>query len=620
MTEDKWRSLVARLEVAAAEDPSGYARRVKLLGRLGYFVIGGVLSLLVVLTGLVIYSMATGYPGAFKALFLIGGLAVIILNSLTVPIESPQGLALRQEDWPDLFGMVEEVRTRVGGPHVDHLLVTGEFNAMVAEVPHIGPVDHATYLVVGLPYMQALTPDEFRSVIAHELGHLSASHGRVGASIYRVKAIWTQLLAALEKKNAWTTAFFRRFFEWYVPYFAAYSFPLLRRHEYEADAAAAEIGGADAAARALAVAAVTGAYVRREFWPGVWARADQEAEPMSSAFGPLGEAVGNARDQDRVWRWLDVELARAPAPHDTHPSLGQRLDRLGVNIDELVGRIRGNGDGPAFEAAATVYLGAKEPDLVAALDRAWRNSIAGEWHERHEEAAYARTRIAELDQQERMGALTSDDVRELAHLSAFYRSAEKAAPLLWRLADRAPDDVIVSFALGKVLLAQGDERGLKILEQAVQIDPDMFLAVCDLAFDFLAGHHRVDEAENYRQRADARGRLLRAANAERMEILLRGPLLPPARPRDRIEAMRLHLPRARKLRSAWFVRAGTADGVEAPVHAIVLQRRWLFRRRKLVAEVEKHLNFPGWTVCPTRRERNRLALDRIPGAKIFEAA
>jgi hypothetical protein len=66
--------------------------------------------------------------------------------------------------------------------------------------------------------------------------------------------MWAQLLRGLEQVESWATMPFRRFFEWYAPYFAAYSFPLRRRHEYEADTAAAEAASAEAAARGRTVA------------------------------------------------------------------------------------------------------------------------------------------------------------------------------------------------------------------------------------------------------------------------------------------------------------------------------------------------------------------------------
>lgn len=46
---------------------------------------------------------------------------------------------------------------------------------------------HVNYLILGLPLMQAVSPEQFRAIVAHELGHLSRNHSRFAGWIYRVR-------------------------------------------------------------------------------------------------------------------------------------------------------------------------------------------------------------------------------------------------------------------------------------------------------------------------------------------------------------------------------------------------------------------------------------------------
>src|SRR5690606_34563476 len=86
------------------------------------------------------------------------------------------------------------------------------------------------------------------------------NHGRFGGWVYRMVGSYSRVLdstggnAALEK-----------FLDWYVPRLDALSFPLRRQNEYEADAASAEIVGAERAARAL-----VNIHVRASAEPGFW--------------------------------------------------------------------------------------------------------------------------------------------------------------------------------------------------------------------------------------------------------------------------------------------------------------------------------------------------------------
>src|SRR5947208_2584067 len=82
-------------------------------------------------------------------------------------------------------------------------------------------------LLLGLPLMKSLTPAQFEAVLAHEFGHLAGGHGRVSNWIYRLRLSWARLLSALEGRKAGSWLFLP-FFNWYAPYFSAYSFPLAR--------------------------------------------------------------------------------------------------------------------------------------------------------------------------------------------------------------------------------------------------------------------------------------------------------------------------------------------------------------------------------------------------------
>ena len=84
------------------------------------------------------------------------------------------------------------------------------------------------YLVLGLPLLRALSPAEFRAVLAHEFGHLSGKHGRFSGWIYRVRQTWIQILVSVHQERSYASFLFEPFLEWYAPYLNAYSFVLAR--------------------------------------------------------------------------------------------------------------------------------------------------------------------------------------------------------------------------------------------------------------------------------------------------------------------------------------------------------------------------------------------------------
>lgn len=296
MNEEEWGSLVTGLERQAEANPRRYARKVLLFGLLGYAVLGITLLILVGLAAVIVYLAATETVLIAKLLIPLAGLGWVIVQALGTKIDPPKGFSLSASDAPELHGMIDDMRRKVRGPRVDRVLIDGQFNASIVQIPRLlGLLGQQNYLILGLPYMQASSPDEFRAVVAHELGHLSRNHGRVSSWIYRIHATWWALLQALEQQRRLSTALFRRFFIWYQPRFEAYSFPLRRLHEYDADKAAADAAGAEPAASSLVTAVLNASYLDTEYWPHVYARANDEPRPPAGVFRALPQGFAEAR-------------------------------------------------------------------------------------------------------------------------------------------------------------------------------------------------------------------------------------------------------------------------------------------------------------------------------------
>src|SRR5262245_1160298 len=252
MDEERLQALVRRLEPKARANPAAYRRKVVLLALLGYAFLALFVLVLLGLAALVVLAAFNGPALALKFLIPIGALLYVVVRALNVKFPPPEGLPVTRGDAPELFQMLDDVRKQIRGPRVHEVRIDGDTNASIVQVPRAaGLFGSRNYVVLGLPYLNAFSADEMRSVVAHELGHLSHAHGRFGAFVYRVRETWFNLLLALEERRSFWTGLIRKFFVWYVPYFTAYTLPISRTHEFEADAAAADVTGREVTAVAL---------------------------------------------------------------------------------------------------------------------------------------------------------------------------------------------------------------------------------------------------------------------------------------------------------------------------------------------------------------------------------
>ena len=204
-----------------------------------------------------------------KILLIPLGLAMIVLRSLWV--EFPSRTVLRYDDAPRLFDLAKSLREATNGPRLHKILLTDEFNAAIVQRPRLGLFGwQENYLMVGLPLLRGLSPDEVQAVIAHEFGHLSGQARCVfGMDLSRSTNVGASAYKAATRAPASAPASSESFFKWYAPYFTAYCSCLTRasmkqivRRSVAAKKRGAHVNQERVERQALA----------DEFWPEVFPR------------------------------------------------------------------------------------------------------------------------------------------------------------------------------------------------------------------------------------------------------------------------------------------------------------------------------------------------------------
>jgi Zn-dependent protease with chaperone function len=622
--EERWQSLVRKLEPQAREDPGRYRRKVLLLAGLGYAYIAFLLCLFVGLAALVVVLALKGHAVLLlKLLIPIGALVWLVARSLWVRFEPPEGVAIRRSDAPELFRMIADVNKTIRGPRLHAVLLSGDANAGVVQVPRAAGLAGArSYLVLGLPYLQALSVEQFRAVVAHELGHLSRRHGRFGAFVYRVRATWFRLLAGFEERKSIWTGLVRRFFEWYVPYFNAYTLPLARQHELEADEASAHAASKDAAASSLVAVNLAARWLDEDYWPRVFRGAVEEPAPPRSAFAPLARELGAAKRFGNVEAWYRDLLEVVADPADSHPSVAERLRYLGVDPQEALRAAKTD----AAPVAAQALLGEAEPQLVEAVDRAWSADVEPGWRAHHAEAQNAKAELRRLEEQE---SLAPEDALKRAQLTETFSSADAALARYRELLD-TEKDAPARYAIGRLLLEQKDEEGLRWLDEAIGGDPDAVLPACHIAYHFLRERGREQEAARYRERAESQVEVLDAATEERSGVSVHDELEPPGLPEEQLERIRRKIAWHEDVMEAYLVRKRAAHLDEwYPFYVLALVPKGGFRAawretdddyEPLEERVARDLAFTDGELMIARLDwRSPIArrLAEIDGAKIF---
>lgn len=506
--------LVARLTEYARRHPTGYRARVAGLAVLGYAYLFVALVVLAAIVAGMMWSILNNV-GAWVVLKL--GIPLVVLmwmigRSLWVRFTPPEGMEIRPEEAPALMAEIEAVRRAMQAPRVHHVLVTDEYNAGVSQYPRLGVFGwYRVYLVLGLPMMGSLPPEEFRAVLAHEFGHVSRAHGRLGAWTLRVSHTWMRLLEELDRKNHWGQALFTRFFRWYAPYYEAYTAVLKRQQEFEADEMAAAIsrGGVGPSLCRMEVAS---RWLEREFWPGVYDGVREHAEPPADVHRRLQAEIRAAAAHPKAAEWLEEGMRQPTRPTDSHPATRERLAAMEVEP----------GPAPAFETtAARALLGERVDALADALSERWRDHVRDYWDARHLQAVQSAEQLAQLEAKARSEALTEAERGEHVWLTLEVRGAEVAIPMARALLDADQADASIHMLLGRALGDANDPGALPHLERAMQMDHGYTPPACGLAAGLLERLGRHAEADAYHRRWQEYAVAVEQAQRERSMQALR---------------------------------------------------------------------------------------------------
>jgi Zn-dependent protease with chaperone function len=614
----EYHALILRLERLAAEAPTRYLWRVGLLAVLG---VGFVAAAFVAALGLVIGVAALILVSKKFVLIKIAWIPLVfawlILKAMWVRIPPPEGRPLVRREAPELFDEIEAVRKSVGAQRIHRVVVTPDFNAAVAQVPRLGLLGFpANYLVVGLPLMASLTREEFRAVLAHEFGHLSRHHARFGNWIYRIRQTWQRLLAILEQEGGSSTRLFAKFFDWYAPYFNAYSFVLARANEYEADRASARVAGAGAAGSALVAVHAKAAYLDSQYWEKLWAGVSDRAEPPATPYSELlarckrlPAEVGKA--------YAKVALDAKSDLNDTHPSLAERLQALGVPA-----RTR-------FElerSAADELLGPALAALAAEQDRRWHEQVAPAWRERHAAVAEERRRFDALEAQAKASELPLDAAWERARLAESLNGRLAALPLYRQLAERHPGHAPAVYAYGRMLVQGGDEQGVAVVEKAMSLDGEAEQSGAELLFEFYRGRKDLAGMDRWHARLDQLAGTRARAQAELTKFEPKDPLRPHGVSAPTLAKLAAVIAEQRKVKRAWLVRKHGKHLPKVPGYLLLLEFAWTShltggRDDAVRAVLDRFaVDEDGFVAIRDAAESRRLrkAAARVPGALIFE--
>ena len=206
------------------------------------------------------------------------------------------------------------------------------------------------------------------------------------------------------------------------------------------------------------------------------------------------------------------------------------------------------------------------------------------------------------------------------------RGDEEALPRFQAVLERDPRDAPANFAAGQILLARGEDEGLRHLDAAIEADDEAVLPACELAITYLEERNRPEEAERYRHAGSSRAEQLHLAEQERQGVTSGGEHVEHDLPVEAVEETRRQLARIADVKRALLVRRRMRYlDEEFPLYVIfVSPRRKAWRpfggdRSALASKVVEGLEVPYafWVLSPGSFNTQMRSLARLRNAEIY---
>jgi Zn-dependent protease with chaperone function len=579
VTNAKFEALVKRLEVFARRNPKGYKFLVGAIAILGYAYMVAILAmaiflLIVTIAGFfaIIRFISVVNTGALKFFLIIIGILLMIIvvilhaiwTALTIKSSPPIGLQLNRQEFPELAQLVDKLAREIGVGNLKRILLVPEFNASVVQVPKYGAFGFAdNYLMIGLPLLQSISPNQLIAILSHELGHLSSNHSKFDAWIYRLSIAYSKLSENGNSKDS-SGAIFNIFLNWYVPFLNAYSFVLRRRNEYTADNFAVKIAGASSTADALILIDVCALNLNEQFWSMIYQSVHEEAEPPADVFARLGSFVKEDIEISKAQELLERCLLETTNYADTHPCLRDRLQAIGytnkINLPSL-----------SDLTAAEKYLGNSLSSVTQQLNEVWHQSVLPTWQERYQYIQTSKSGMLQLQQKVQNDGLTADELLQLACWTGEFEDTADAIGMLEDGLVKYPDRGDFNYNLALMLLETSDiAPAITRFERAMQLEPEYIPSICERLYLISYQAKDPEITDRCQTIIDRNIESLSAGRQERINIDKKDRLEPHNLPTDEIDRLCILINGFPEIKNAYLVRKDVKNFNHKPHYFLIV--------------------------------------------------
>lgn len=274
------------------------------------------------------------------------------------------GFTMPESKIPKVYEVIEKVASHFKRPVIHRVIISANYELDIVKTPRwMLPVWSSNTLVIGLPLMICLTPEQFEHMLARRIGQYSKQHNMMTNWIFQLNGIWQQYSYIYSKQKSMESVILKLFYTMYSALYKKFSVYAARSDEFNADAYAMEMYSHDVICEMITADAFCRWYLEKRFWPAVEKAKLKNNDEMTQPYRKLTTVIRNnlkVITPDMLKKLACDEIIERK---DRCPSLQQRLERIGHAKPRMS---RGKD-----ESAADYYLGYSLNGALNLMDKLW---------------------------------------------------------------------------------------------------------------------------------------------------------------------------------------------------------------------------------------------------------
>lgn len=284
----------------------------------------------------------------------------------------PKGYEINAQDFPLLFAELEQLNQKQKAPRIDKVVIVHSYTSVYLEPLFLYFGWYKRTLSIDINLMLINSPEQMRSVLAHEWIHLNNRNNKLGVRAHIINLHINFYIFLLQKCHLHKLA------DWLKTYrgtLNVYSMVSNRQTELVADANSEKLTGKQHTIEALLNSSIYVDWIYENYWQPLFDLSRILPTPPETPYSDLQSYLQTYRfNRDELELRTQQALSKKTEPLDFHPSLKERIS-LFTETPEFCQL--------SETSAAQVWFGEKLDSVITEMNKDWHKHHTTGWQNLH---------------------------------------------------------------------------------------------------------------------------------------------------------------------------------------------------------------------------------------------